>query len=178
MNRIIAALCAIAVLALLLAGPTGCGGDDSSSTASAPVQEGGEKTAGDDNKTSSSGIGPTKVFRADSGALKAVVFDEFGYALYRFSKDKGSTSTCYGACAKQWPPLLTEGTPIAYAVIPQELGTTERKDGTTQVTYFGHPLYSYVGNKKYESGKTPGAGIEAFGGTWYGMHRTGQDIKH
>ncbi|HEY3435379.1 MAG TPA: hypothetical protein VGK43_04940 [Solirubrobacterales bacterium] len=177
MNRIVSVLCAIAVPALLLAGPVGCGGEDSSSTASAPAQDGGEKTAGEAEKTSSGVSGPTKVYRADTATMKAVVFDEFGYALYRFSKDKGSTSTCYGACAKQWPPLLTEGTPIAYAVIPQELGTSERKDGTTQVTYFGHPLYSFVGNKKHEPGKTPGAGIEAFGGTWYGMHRTGEDIR-
>lgn len=174
MNRSVAALCAIAMLAAL-AGPVGCGGGDDSSTASAPPQNGGDKAAGESG--AAGGIGPTKVFRADTEDLQAVVFDEFGYALYRFDKDKGSESTCYGACAKQWPPLLTEGTPIAYAVIPQELGTTERKDGTTQVTYFGHPLYSYVGNKKYPTGKVPGNGVEAFGGTWHALHRTGEDVK-
>lgn len=171
MNRVMAALCAIVVLALAL---SGCGGNDDSSAETVPSQE--TENAGE--KMSSSSGGPTKVFRADTETLKAVVFDEFGYALYRFTKDEGPTSTCYGACAKQWPPLLTEGTPIAYAVIPQELGTTKRKDGTTQVTYFGHPLYGFVGNMKYPTGKTPGHGVEAFGGTWYALHRTGQDVKH
>lgn len=175
MNRITAALCAITVLALLLAGPIGCGGGDDSSTANAPAQSGGKKA---DEETPSGGGGPAKVFRANTETLKEVVFDEFGYALYRFTKDKGTKSTCYGACAKQWPPLLTEGPPIAYAVIPSKLGTTERKDGTTQVTYFGHPLYGFVGNKKYPTGKIPGHGVEAFGGTWYALHRSGQDINH
>ncbi|HEY5942104.1 MAG TPA: hypothetical protein VIT89_04505 [Solirubrobacterales bacterium] len=177
MNRFVTAICAIAALAFLVLGPIGCGGSDDSSTASASGQSGGDKASGDGEGASAQVDGPAKVFRADTETLQAVVFDEFGYALYRFDKDKGSTSTCYGACAKQWPPLLTEGTPIAYAVIPQELGTTERKDGTTQVTYYGHPLYSFVGNKKYPTGKIPGHGVEAFGGTWYAMHRTGQDVK-
>lgn len=166
-----AALCAIAVPVFAL---SGCGGGDDSSAETVPPRE---TENASEKKLPSSGIGPAKVFRADAGSLQAVVFDESGYALYRFDKDKGSTSTCYGACAKQWPPLLTEGTPIAYAVIPQELGITERKDGTTQVTYFGHPLYSFVGNKKYPTGKVPGNGVKAFGGTWYAMHRTGQDVK-
>lgn len=174
MARVIAVLCAFSMLALLLAGPIGCGGGDDTSTASAPAQDSGETASA--QSTSAGEGGPTKVFRADTGTLQAVVFDEFGYALYRFDKDKGSTSACYGACAKQWPPLLTEGTPIAYAVIPQELGTTERNDGTTQVTYFGHPLYGFVGNEKYPTGKVPGNGVEAFGGTWHAMHRTGQDV--
>lgn len=168
-ERIVATLGAIAVLALLLGG---CGDDDGSAETAPP-----QKTESGREETTSSADGPTKVFRADTETLQAVVFDEFGYALYRFSGDKGSTSTCYGACAKQWPPLLTEGTPIAYAVIPQKLGTTERKDGTTQVTYFGHPLYGFVGNEKFPTGKVPGNGIEAFGGTWHAMHRTGQDVK-
>ena len=168
-KRIVAALGAIALLALVLGG---CG-DDGGSAETAPPQ----KTENVRDEPAASGDGPAKVFRADTSTLQAVVFDEFGYALYRFDKDKGSTPTCYGACAKQWPPLLTEGTPIAYAVIPQKLGTTERKDGTTQVTYFGHPLYGFVGNEKYPTGKVPGNGVEAFGGTWHAMHRTGQDVK-
>lgn len=168
-NRIIAALCVIAALAFVLGG---CGGGDGTAETVAP-----QKTEDVREETSSSGDGPAKVFRADTETLQAVVFDEFGYALYRFDKDKGSASTCYGACAKQWPPLLTEGTPIAYAVIPQDLGTTERKDGTTQVTYFGHPLYGFVGNEEFPTGKVPGNGVEAFGGTWHAMHRTGQDVK-
>jgi predicted lipoprotein with Yx(FWY)xxD motif len=166
---IAAAIGAVAGMAIALGG---CG-DDNGTAETAPPQ----KTENVREEPTSSGGGPAKVFRADTGTLQAVVFDESGYALYRFDKDKGPTSTCYGACAKQWPPLLTEGTPIAYAVIPQKLGTTERKDGTTQVTYFSHPLYGFVGNEKFPTGKIPGNGVKAFGGTWHAMHRTGQDVK-
>jgi predicted lipoprotein with Yx(FWY)xxD motif len=158
---------------MLALAPAGCGGGNEGSTETVPPRKtegaGEEAPAGEGRRA--------KVFRANTEDLKAVVFDEFGYALYRFDKDKGSAPTCYGACAKQWPPLLTQGVPIAYAVIPQELGTTERKDGTTQVTYFGHPLYSFAGNRKHLPGKVPGNGIEAFGGTWHAMHRTGEDVK-
>ncbi|MDQ2629723.1 MAG: hypothetical protein M3Y75_01930 [Actinomycetota bacterium] len=174
MNRIISALCVIALLALGLAA---CGGSDDSTTETTPAKESSEKTAGG-GKEEASGIGPTKVFRANTDEYEEILFDEFGYTLYRFSKDKDSKSTCYGACAKQWPPLLTEGQPKAYAVIPEKLGTTQRRDGTTQVTYFGHPLYTFTGDKKYPTGRVHGHDVEAFGGKWYSLHKNGEDLAH
>lgn len=177
MTRTVSAFCAIAVLAFSLAGLAGCGEGDGDSTASTPAEQSTEATGGSEEEVSGGG-GPAKVFRANTGSFKAVVFDESGYALYRFDKDKGSESTCYGGCAKQWPPLLTEGTPIAFAVIPQELGTTERRDGTTQVTYFGHPLYGFLGDRKHPTGQFHGHGVEAFGGTWLALNRNGEDLRH
>lgn len=173
MNRTTYALCLLVLLALAIAG---CGGGDDGPS------EGAYGLNGTDQKSASesdgeSGIGPVKVFRADTAEFKQILFTEDGHTLYRFDRDKGSESTCYGACAKQWPPLLTEGQPIAYAVIPSKLGTTERKDGTTQATYFGHPLYSYVGDQGKTSGTVTGNGVKAFGGTWHALHKNGQDLK-
>jgi predicted lipoprotein with Yx(FWY)xxD motif len=121
---------------------------------------------------------PKKVFRAsiwraDSEDLKRGLFEFDGFTLYRFSGDKGTTSTCYGACAKQWPPLVTEGKPNGVDVVRSKMGTTKRKDGSLQVTYFGYPLYTFVGDKK--TGEVSGNAVEAFGGTWYALKANGQD---
>lgn len=76
-----------------------------------------------------------------------VLFTSRGRALYAFGADKGTTSHCYGACAKAWPPLLTMEKPVAGTGIDHMLlGTTKRTDGTVQVTYKGHPLYTYSGD--------------------------------
>jgi predicted lipoprotein with Yx(FWY)xxD motif len=162
---------------MLAFGLAACGGDDSSSTDTG--SSAAEASAQDGSGGAGDNSAPAGVYRADTEKFQELLFDEFGYTLYRFDKDKGSTSTCYGACAKEWPPLLTEGKPVAYAVIPSKLGTTERKDGTTQVTYFGHPLYNYVGDqeKGNATGEVLGQGVKSFGGTWYAIHRNGKDLN-
>lgn len=175
MNRVTAVPCLILMLAFALAA---CGGGDDSSTGSPAAQEKPREARGDGERTVSNGGDAAKVYRANTGEFEEILFDEFGYTLYRFDRDKGSRPTCYGACAKQWPPLLTEGQPKAYAVIPEKLGTTKRRDGTTQVTYFGHPLYGFVGDKKHVTGQVHGHDVEAFGGTWYSIHKNGQDLEH
>lgn len=67
-----------------------------------------------------------------------------GLALYIFTNDEGSTSTCYEECATAWPPLLDPVT--AGEGVGGELGTTDRTDGTVQVTYNGAPLYYFQGD--------------------------------
>jgi len=65
-------------------------------------------------------------------------------AAYMFAKDGPSRSRCYGACAKAWPPVLTDGSPRAGRGVEDALlGTTERRNGDLQVTYDGKPLYTY-----------------------------------
>jgi predicted lipoprotein with Yx(FWY)xxD motif len=93
-----------------------------------------------------------------------VLFTSAGKALYVFEGDKGRTSHCYGACAKSWPPLLTKGAAVAGAGVDHMLlGTTMRKDGTDQVTYKGHPVYTYSGDAV---GKAGCQHIDAFGALW------------
>jgi predicted lipoprotein with Yx(FWY)xxD motif len=109
---------------------------------------------------------------APAGGVGKVVVNSKGLALYEFHKDKGKTSSCYGACAEAWPPLLTNGALLAAAGAKSSLlGTTKRKDGTTQVTYAGHPLYGFIGDKK--AGDATGNGLTAFGAEWTALTASG-----
>jgi predicted lipoprotein with Yx(FWY)xxD motif len=98
-----------------------------------------------------------------------------GHTLYLFRADHGSTSVCYGACATYWPPLLTTGKPLASGRVKSTLlGTTKRKDGKLQVTYKGHPLYTFLLDKK--AGQTAGEGSKEFGASWYAIAPSGATI--
>jgi predicted lipoprotein with Yx(FWY)xxD motif len=102
--------------------------------------------------------------------------DGSGRALYLFEADMGSTSSCTGVCAQVWPPLLTRGAaPVASgAAQAQQFGSTSRADGTQQVTYNGHPLYYFTGDKN--PGETRGQGLDRFGGPWYVVTPAGDKI--
>lgn len=101
-----------------------------------------------------------------------LIVDLAGHTLYTFDMDKGGKSTCYGACAKAWPPALTEDKArAAGAAQPGKVGTTKRRDGTIQLTYAGHPLYRYSRDKQADLN---GNGVEAFGGTWYAIRPNGE----
>jgi predicted lipoprotein with Yx(FWY)xxD motif len=93
-----------------------------------------------------------------------VLTNAAGFTLYTFQADKGSTSTCYGACAQFWPPVIGTAHLAAGQNINGHFGTTTRKDGKTQVTYDGHPLYTYAGDT--QPGQTSGNGINQDGGIW------------
>jgi predicted lipoprotein with Yx(FWY)xxD motif len=98
-----------------------------------------------------------------------------GKSLYLFEKDKTTKSTCYGQCAKFWPPLLTSGRAKASGRARHSLlGTTRRRDGKLQVTYKGHPLYFYAQDSK--PGDTAGQGLHFFGGGWYVLAPNGKKI--
>ena len=74
-----------------------------------------------------------------------MLFDRLGQAIYLFDREATRRAECYGACAKAWPPVLTKGAPRASGDVRAALlGTTERDDGSTQITYAGHPLYYYA----------------------------------
>jgi len=92
--------------------------------------------------------------------------DAEGMSLYLFEADTENTSTCYDDCAAAWPPLLTEGQPTAAGEVDAaKLSMTERKDGATQVTYDGWPLYYFA--KDQAPGDTKGQDVEGFGAEWY-----------
>lgn len=108
-------------------------------------------------------------------SLGTIIVDQKGRTLYLFEKDKGKTSACYSACAAGWPPLLTSGKPtVAKGVTASKVGTTKRKNGVLQVTYAGHPLYHFIGDKK--PGQTTGEGSKAFGASWYVVAPSGKKI--
>jgi predicted lipoprotein with Yx(FWY)xxD motif len=109
--------------------------------------------------------------------LGKVLVNGKGVTLYLFEKDKKGRSACTGACAKAWPPLLTKGRPHASGgASSKKLGTTRRADGTTQVTYNGHPLYTFIGDAG-KPGRTAGEGSKAFGAEWYVVGTNGNKIE-
>ena len=94
---------------------------------------------------------PGTVIRTAASDFGEMLFDRSGQAIYLFEKESTKRARCYGACAEAWPPVLTKGEPRASAKTRQGLlGTTRRNDGSTQVTYAGHPLYFYVNEGKNE----------------------------
>jgi predicted lipoprotein with Yx(FWY)xxD motif len=115
------------------------------------------------------------VVKLRSSALGSIIVDSRGITLYDFVQDKRTKSTCYGACAALWPPLLTKGKPIAGpGVRASLLGTTKRSDGKLEVTYGGHPLYYFVSDRR--PGQTTGQGINQFGAPWWILSATGREI--
>ena len=104
--------------------------------------------------------------------LGSFLVDEQGMTLYLFTKDSPNTTVCYDKCAVAWPPLLTAGDPVAgEGVDAALLGTTNRTDGTVQVTYNGWPLYYYEKDKA--PGDTTGQDV---GGVWYVVSAQGDQI--
>jgi predicted lipoprotein with Yx(FWY)xxD motif len=110
-----------------------------------------------------------------SSDLGKILVDAQGRTLYLFEADKGAMSACDGACASVWPPLTTKGKPSAATGLPaSKLGTTKRSDGSTEVTFNGHPLYTYAGDSA--PGQTSGQGIDGFGAEWYALSAAGNKI--
>ena len=109
-------------------------------------------------------------------SLGNVLVNSKGRTLYMFGKDSGTTSACTGACATAWPPLRVTGTPtVGKGAKAALIGTTARTDGKTQVTYNGHPVYTFQGDKK--AGDTNGQGLTAFGGTWDALSSAGRLVS-
>ena len=169
----------IAVLALVsLLAIAGCGGSDNSgSNSGGAYGGGGEKTETTKPASSESSSGTGAVVSASAaGDLGRVIVDSKGMTLYDFHKDKGGKSACYGGCAEVWPPLRTEGKPqTGEGAMASKLGTVKRSDGTVQVTYAGHPLYTYIQDKK--PGDATGNDTDSFGAEWYALQPSGQEAE-
>jgi predicted lipoprotein with Yx(FWY)xxD motif len=161
------AVVAAGLVALAVA-VAGCGGSSSygGSSASASYHAPASKPA-----SGSSSV------RLASTKLGKVLVDAQGRTLYLFEGDKGAMSACGGACASVWPPLTTSGKPAAgTGVAASKLGTTKRSDGSTEVTYNGHPLYTYAADSA--AGQTTGQGINEFGAEWYVLSAAGNKIDN
>jgi predicted lipoprotein with Yx(FWY)xxD motif len=113
---------------------------------------------------------------ANDSKLGQILVDGSGRTVYLFVADTGTTSTCYTSCAQIWPPVLTTGAPQAGAgTTASLLGTTARTDGTTEVTFAGHPLYYFASDKK--PGDTTGQAVNSFGALWYVLSPAGMQIS-
>jgi predicted lipoprotein with Yx(FWY)xxD motif len=143
----------------------GCGGGSSSTSA-------GSTGSSSESVTTSSG-GSSKIAGAEVAGLGTVLVDSSGMTVYMFTPDEGTKSVCYGGCEAAWPPVVASGKPTAgEGAMSAALGTTKRKDGTLQVTYEGHPLYTYADDKA--PGEANGNEVE---GTWFALNESGAPVK-
>jgi predicted lipoprotein with Yx(FWY)xxD motif len=172
--RLVAVVVAIIAACAIVMG--GCGNEAGMGTApssafestppsNTPLQP---KTSMPTPSPTATAITPAKrtgtVIKAAKSQFGIMLFDGTGQAIYLFDKEQNTQPACYGACAEAWPPVLTKGMPAASGGTKQNLlGTTKRTDGTTQVTYGGHPLYYYAHEAKNE---VKCHNIQGFGGLW------------
>jgi predicted lipoprotein with Yx(FWY)xxD motif len=92
-----------------------------------------------------------------------------GFTLYWFAPDTATKSNCNGSCAAVWPPV--PGPATAGPGVTGKLGTIKRSDGSTQATYDGHPLYTYVADTA--PGQAHGNGLNVSGGLWHEVTASG-----
>jgi predicted lipoprotein with Yx(FWY)xxD motif len=143
------------VITLVVAG---CGGSNAGSSAPPKTAHGQSATLGVANQS-----------------LGRILVDSQGRTLYLFQSDTGTKSTCTGACATEWPPLRATRKPtVGSGASASSIATSARSDGKPQVTYDGHPLYLFSADQK--PGDTNGQGVDAFGGLWYVLSSSGDEI--
>jgi predicted lipoprotein with Yx(FWY)xxD motif len=120
--------------------------------------------------SSSSGGSPSAAASASGTALRTttiggvkVLTSAKGFTLYWFVPDTSTKSNCNGACATIWPPV--KGPATAGSGVTGKRATITRSDGSTQATYDGHPLYTYVSDTA--PGQAKGNNLNASGGVWH-----------
>jgi predicted lipoprotein with Yx(FWY)xxD motif len=147
-----------AVLPLVALAVAGCGGSSNSTASAAPVTHG------------------SATVDVAKSSLGKILVDSKGRTLYLFKKDKGTKSTCFGACATNWPPERATRKPtVSSGLTASKAATTKRSDGKPEVTYNGHPLYLFAGDQK--PGDTSGQGVNAFGGSWFAVSPAGTPVS-
>jgi predicted lipoprotein with Yx(FWY)xxD motif len=161
----LAAPLAVALLAAACSSSGSSSGSTSSSTspsAAAPA-------------SSASGSASSTVITTKTSSGGSFLTNSAGRAIYLFVADSSGKSTCSGACASAWPPVVATGQPTAAGgAQASDLGTITRSDGTKQVTYDGHPLYYFVGDTG--PGTDKGQGVDGFGAKWWLVAPTGSSI--
>jgi predicted lipoprotein with Yx(FWY)xxD motif len=120
------------------------------------------------NSNSAAAAGGNTVSEKTIGSQQVLV-DSQGMVLYWFVPDTSSKSNCSGQCAIYWPPV--KGPLTAGSGVTGTLATITRSDGSTQATYDGHPLYTYIGDKS--PGQNTGNGKNLSGGLWWEMTVSG-----
>ena len=159
-RKFIVFLASAATLAFAALAVAGCGGSSASASAAPPTTMNG--------RPATLGVA--------SGNLGEILVNSQGRTLYRFQRDSGTKSACTGACASDWPPLRSHGMPtVGSGADASMVATSTRSDGRQQITYSGHPLYLFVGDKK--PGDTNGEGLTAFGGRWFAVSPAGNEVS-
>jgi predicted lipoprotein with Yx(FWY)xxD motif len=117
-----------------------------------------------------------KALQLRSTDLGRVIVDSKKRTLYMLTADTKNHSNCSGACAGNWPPAKAPSKPkLGTGLDKGKLKVITRGDGSKQLAYAGHPLYRFIGDSK--AGDTNGEGINAFGGFWYVLNKSGGAVK-
>jgi len=101
-----------------------------------------------------------------------------GFTLYAFTKDGRNRDNCakISGCLGLWPVVSGAAKPIlGPGVHRSKVGTITLKNGTKQLTYGGHPLYTYVGDSR--PGQTFYVNFSQFGGRWPAVNAAGAEVK-
>jgi predicted lipoprotein with Yx(FWY)xxD motif len=152
------------VVPLFVLAAVGCGGGG-----------GGKKANGSTTLPTTAGGRPATLGVENNNNLGEILADTKGRTLYLFQADVGRKSVCTGACAAAWPPLRAGGKPVVgNGASAAKIATGPRPDGGPQVTYNGHPLYTYTADRK--PGDSNGQGLNAFGGLWYVVDPAGDQV--
>ena len=152
----------LAALALTVSACASSGSSSSGTVANTPAAGGSSSAA------APAAAGGSTVTAKTIGSQQVLV-DSSGMTLYWFAPDTSTKSNCSGECATFWPPV--KGPLTAGSGVTGTLGTITRSDGSTQATYLGHPLYTYVGDKS--PGQATGNGKNLSGGLWWEMTVSG-----
>jgi predicted lipoprotein with Yx(FWY)xxD motif len=107
-----------------------------------------------------------------------ILVNSRGFTLYAYTRDRRNQDSCLkvGGCVSVWPPLTTAGKPVAGSGVKASmLGTITIKGGAKQVTYGGHPLYTYVGDTG--PGSIEYVNVSASGGRWPALSGSGSEVK-
>ena len=153
----------VAVLLLGLLAACG-GGSEPEAAAPAPSPSPSASVESSAPLTSAPAAPGTRIV-ASGSAYGQMLFDGTGQAIYLFDVESTSKPECYDACEQAWPPVLTQGDPVAGPGVDGSLlATTKRADGSVQVTYTDHPLYFYAHEGKRE---VKCHDIFLNGGNWY-----------
>jgi predicted lipoprotein with Yx(FWY)xxD motif len=107
-------------------------------------------------------------------ALGTILVDARGRTLYLFEKDRNGVSTCDATCRTYWPALTSRGAPRAGRGVQQSLLRLAARNGVRQVTYAGHPLYTFTGDT--HAGQTNGEGLTNFGARWDALTANGHKV--
>ena len=132
----------------------------------------GGSTPGGGGGQASGGSGKATLQAGSVGSLGTVLEDSKGFTLYHLEGETTSHFMCTGSCTTTWPPLVASGTPSAGSGATGRIGTVDRPDGITQVTYDGLPVYTFSGDSA--PGQSNGQGIE---GAWFAVTPAGQSAK-
>jgi predicted lipoprotein with Yx(FWY)xxD motif len=132
-------------------------------------------SGGSSGSSSGGSSGSSSPVAASSSTLKTakiggatVLTNGKGFTLYSFAPDTSTKSNCNGTCAQNWPPVKG---PAAASGVKGTFATIKRADGSTQATFDGHPLYTFVGDTA--PGQNKGNGLNAAGGLWHEITTSG-----